>query len=348
MKQSDSLPGYILVLTLLIISVSVLLVTHIISKTITFTHFAHLVTNREQAKLLAESGIAIACAELNVISTGTGQNKISTQLTAQLPYLNTWQTFTLKQEVDGIDGVCQIYITCEDGKIDINSLYNYQKKDWQRDETKPPSNPPAANKVGYDGKKIMILLGDKLKKAFGEKNPVDILDQIFKNRKEPLEDLSAILSGKDMAKKKILLYAEPSLGGEEKQPIALSDVFTIFTRKKNIQPLMLSPGIIQILGLKSPLRTKDALSFIKKIKPIMKWETSWNDTISSWYGVEYGSIAPEMSELFSSKIEGKTFSVISYGTIGTFTQKLCVIIQQEESSPGQRQPRYVIKRWYWL
>jgi hypothetical protein len=313
-----------------------------INKTITFSRFTHLVTDREQAKLLAESGIAIAMSELMVTATGTG---ITAQLTTQLPILNTWQTFTFTQNSDGFDGKCQLYISCEEGKIDLNSLYDYQKKSWRKEEAKlgglPSKNPP------FDAKKIITLLGDKLKESFGGKNPVEILDQIFKEHGK-IEDLSVILSAKDSSPAKMRLFPQPQDKGSEKPTMAISDIFTVFTRKKDIQPLMLSSSIIQALGFKIPQRNKESLDFIKKIKPSMQWEVSWNDTLASWYGIEYSNIMPELRALFASSFEGKIFSVVSYGTIGTFTQKLCVIIQQEGGSPGQQQPHYVIKRWYWL
>lgn len=345
MNQSNIPQGYILVLTVLILSISVILLTHIINKTITFTHFAHIASDREQAKLLAESGIDIALAEFTLVSTDT-KNIINNQLTAQLPFLNTWQSFTLTRDFDGIDGICKLYISCEEGKIDINSLYDFEKKRWRKEEpkispfAKPGSVPPI-----YDAKKIITLLGEKLKSSFGGKNPVDILDHLFKSRKEPLEDLSLLLTAKDLPKQPTI-FPDPS---DSDKAIAISDIFTVFTNKKNIQPLMLSSGIIKALGFKSPQRSKDVLGFIKKIKPTMQWESSWHDTLAPWYGIEYTVIPPEIQSLFASKFEGKTFSVVSYGIVGTFTQKLCVVLQQQEGGlQGQQQPRYIIKRWYWL
>lgn len=338
-------PGYILVLTLLILSISVILVTRMVNKGITFSHFSQLATDREQAKLLAESGIQIAMSELMVTSTKADQ-ALTAQLTAWLPLLNTWQTFKFTQSSDGFDGVCQIYITCEEGKIDLNSLYDTQKKIWRKDEAPPKALPQQPAKPPFDAKKMIALLGEKLTEPFGGKNPVEILDKAFKEYGK-IEDLSVLLATKDSAPKKMLLFSRPP-EKEGEQKIAITDIFTVFTNKKNIQPLMLSPGIIKALGLKTPLRTKEALNFIKNIKSTMAWETVWRDTLAPWYGMEYNNIAPEIRPLFASSFEGKTFSVVSYGTIGTVTQKLCVIIQQQGGSPGQQQPHYVIKRWYWL
>jgi hypothetical protein len=346
-------PGYILVLTLLMISIGVVLVTHLVNKSINFTHFTKLVTDREQAKLIAASGIEIALQELSFAITGTAANKTTAQLSAQLPYLNTWQTFTLTQTVDGIDALCQIYITCENGKIDLNSLYDYKQKKWQKAKNKRTQALPGKTEkdTTYDAKKVMTFISNKVRDTFAGKNIVEILDQIFRERTEPIEDLSVLLTAKDLQGKKIALFPELPTKQENKPSIAVSDIFTIFTHKNEIEPILLAPGLIHAAGFKPPLRTKEALSFIKEIKPDESVSLIWDDTLGPWYGVQQATIPGEFESLFSKKLtgfEGKAFSVVSYGTSGTFTQKLCVVLQQEEGMPGQQQPRYVIKRWYWL
>jgi len=82
-----------------------------------FTHSKYVRSqiNQEQAKLLATSGITIALSGL-------------TEKTL-LPHLNRWQTFHLTKDIDGVDGTIYICISSEDGKLNINKAFDFDKNE---------------------------------------------------------------------------------------------------------------------------------------------------------------------------------------------------------------------------
>ena len=57
--------GYILLLTLLMLSASVAIVTYIFVRGSTYTRFAQTMIDREKAKLMAFGGIQVAVAQLS-------------------------------------------------------------------------------------------------------------------------------------------------------------------------------------------------------------------------------------------------------------------------------------------
>src|SRR5207302_419514 len=67
---------------------------------------------------------------------------------------NVWQQFLLTQEADGVDGTCEIYITCEHGKININELYDFEEKKY-------------ITHKDIDGKKIIEWLGTRIDELMG-------------------------------------------------------------------------------------------------------------------------------------------------------------------------------------
>lgn len=62
-------PGFILVLTLLILSLATIIVTKLFVQARTYTAFSMITTKREQARHLAQSGVAFALAQLTLHDT---------------------------------------------------------------------------------------------------------------------------------------------------------------------------------------------------------------------------------------------------------------------------------------
>jgi hypothetical protein len=129
---------------------------------------------REQAKLLALSGIQVGMAQL--ASFGSIQEKkegvapttatmlrtgfVSATEAAQkqflselLPLLNQWQQFKLTKSADGIDGEIAIAITSEAGKINLNAIYDFTKRKFKGE-----------NEPRGDWKKIMQAIMARVQK----------------------------------------------------------------------------------------------------------------------------------------------------------------------------------------
>lgn len=137
--------GFILVLTLMILSMIVVLVTQLFQNSTIHFYFDRTMIEREKAKALAKGGIELAISQLTIPKPEEKKSNEKSDAAATkdseekkdpniellkkiLPALNRWQSFALKEDVDGLDGEIKLCITCEDGKIDINQWFDFNKK----------------------------------------------------------------------------------------------------------------------------------------------------------------------------------------------------------------------------
>src|SRR5579871_261793 len=126
--------GYILMLTLMMLALMTFVATYLISKTTGYAPAMRMFVDRQKATMLALGGIQVALSQLAVYpqskegeqaKSASKDQEAVTLLKKIMPSLNRWQSFTLKKERDGVTGTLQLCITCEQGKLDINKLYDF-------------------------------------------------------------------------------------------------------------------------------------------------------------------------------------------------------------------------------
>ena len=86
-----------------------------------------------------------------------------------MPTLNRWQTFELTEEIDGLDGEIKLCITCEDGKLDLNQWYDFNKKKFIGGEGTHRGKFNMKHAHSFDGKKIFKAVFAALKKCREQK-----------------------------------------------------------------------------------------------------------------------------------------------------------------------------------
>ena len=135
--------GYILVLHLLIVSISVVLVSLVVQKALAYRQFSAIAADREKAKMLAY-GVFEWVLDMLIFKPAEQEKKAETPeekagerdkekwLMRLLSFVNTWHEWKYTEEKDGVDGICQAFVSCEQGKIAINSIYNGTKKKWEK------------------------------------------------------------------------------------------------------------------------------------------------------------------------------------------------------------------------
>src|SRR5690606_28365497 len=107
-------PGYILILSLTFIFLIMSLVMTTIYRGSSFGPQAKLAIERQQAYIVAQSGIQLGLSQIiwPKISKKEGasqeqkpnqEQQIKDGLTVVLPYLNHWQEYQLRESVEGID-----------------------------------------------------------------------------------------------------------------------------------------------------------------------------------------------------------------------------------------------------
>ncbi len=350
-------PGYILVVALMIIGLSVVLVTYVTFKASAYTPFAQAMVDREKATQLALSGVQVACAQLaqepkkqqetaeehkhdQAQAEGNSDRDLLKML---LPIKNQWQKFTLKKARDGVNGTIEVCIVSEYGKIDINALYDFKKHDF---------NDLGAPKG--EAKKTLELLFDRIKQQIGGENLFPAFEKFLKERQYKLHDVTELLTIKEFELFKRNVFYEPPeqksmQAPAQKRPIYLTDIFTVWADAK-INPWLISDSLSALLDLKradgNEHPAEEFAESIKKFKSSLVWPADWDLIFAPLYGKQFASL-PKGSEYYlNTKFETSTFSVLSYGNVGKFTQKIMAIVERIEAENAHVE--VIIKKLYWL
>ncbi len=316
--------GYILVTALFIISLASIFVTSLLQKTLSYDRLSRTLLRQQQARMLALSGIEVARAQLSNPYKLDEKDKeaIDANITPFL-YVDQMQTFTLTEEKDGIKGRIKIHISSEQGKINLNGIYNFDEQKITND------------KNNY-GQKVVALLQETIHKKFGIENFENALTQLLKKRGRPFEDLTEI--------------------PVQKAADDIFDLFTLTTTSTTLQPLYFSDGLAEGLRLeKQKIDKKQRLEIVKKLntrKGQINWQQQWKELLAPLYKKEYNEMADVIQKNIASKIEVASFFVISYGTVvdddsQDMTQKVGAYLEKM-NLPGTDTNIYNIKRLYWL
>lgn len=337
--------GYILVLTMLLVFMATVLVTRLLKRSFAEIQLKQLVIEREKAKVLALSGVSIVQEELFYLldekqkKNSNGEKTVEKEFNQRfLELSNQWKTYEFQEKRDGIEGTLQLYVSCEDGKIPLNTLFDFEKKVWKKDN-------------GYDIPKLLsgisLQHGSKNKE---QKQLSQELARVLKKRGKPLEDLSQLFT--DTYFKRIALHSFPDVTKEkDDKKLFMYDVFTVAHDRSTIQPVFLSSDIKKAFGMK-PLpreqgeREKKIKKVIANLQEQNKWDTVWDRTLAELHGSSYSKLSSALTKFFDEAVGATTISVLSYGKIGGVTQKIYALLERSKSDDSR--VSYVVRKLYWL
>ena len=390
MKQKNK-PGYTLVLALMIIALIVVIVSSLADRGSVHTHYLKTMIDRQKAKALAWSGVQIAMSQLahlsdepkskeqDLVLDKNGKQKKSDagkekkqELLFLLPVLNKWQTFDLKKQNDGVTGQIKICLSSEEGKLNLNSLFDFKTKkfigessDKETGKAKQSGNQQknvASKNSKGDAKKLLQEVFKKIKKAVGGKDLFGPFEKFLKARQTRLHDLTELLAIKEFELFKDKIFYEPGAPvhkdetGKLKQNIYLQDIFTLWSLQKELDPWMLSHSQKILFGLKKKdqLDEKNLQNILKNFSGEIQFPKGWDDMLAQVYGTKFDSLPKQMRDALGTKFEPTVLSVLSCGTVGGVTQKLLVILERKKSSRKDSSGKNVAsfefsaKKFYWL
>ncbi len=369
MNQSTNKPGYIIVLTMLIISAAMLLITYMVNRGYYAVPEFTIAISRQKAKMLALSGVQIAAARLAgkpvdkkkaPDAAQPGQEKQSPLdkrtvyfLEEVLPYLNRMQTFNLKEASDGIDGTIEIIITSEEGKINPNNFYDFKKKEFKG----------AKDKDGGLKKQLETLLAGIVKQS-GTGNIVAALDKFYKAEGQPIQEVTELLYIPEFEVFKDQLYFEPSRSKKEvaapqapqaKMPVYLTDIFTVYNDQTHVDPWLLSNSLAAALGLKTTQAgdvqgRKELIKALEKnFKPYASWAQDWDKGINQWQGKPFAALPKGIEPLLSTTFEPRYFSVLSIGIYRKVEVRVLAILERVPKDGKEKMGvEVVVKKLYLL
>lgn len=354
--------GFVLVLTLMIIGLCSAMILSVLTRTVAHKSLSTVTLNQEKAKALALGAIQIAMCQLvpeesdnkqepqkaslnspkNNFQNGP-ENKVSSEskyLIQIFNLLNRWQTFEFTTQSDNFDAKLEIYISCENGKIDLNQLFDFEKKQFKKFGKNSES------------KKILNWLDEKLQ-AYKIPNLSESLDKLFKKQENIFVDITQLLEASELKNfENIIFPIAPSQSNKDSKKIYLADIFTVDSYNKSLIPWALSQSLLTLMGTKPINKDNESqrASLAEKLKSSKlsaDWEKEWNKQASPVYGIEWNNINTDLRQLFLSKFEPTIFSVICYATVGNTTEKLVAIISKDRD-PRSKQAGFAIKKLYWI
>jgi len=326
--------GFILVLTLIVISLLVVIATQMYYLSTGFSSFAHVAIRREEAKTLALSGVQLARDRLYLSvpkkekkegsvsqKEASGQNESQDQLLLQriLPVLNRWQSFELNKQKDGVDGEIKIYISCEDGKLHLNNLLSLMSQKGLTPERI----------------KLFKTLWQEIAKAVGAKKSLyeSAFDFFERRNRIWLNDTTELLEapGFQIFDGRVFIH----LPNSEKDVIYLTDLFTPQSRYGKLDPWILSASVRTILGLKPQPVTKEQVdALLKGFKSVHNWKNDWNRILKPLYGKDFNALPKGIELMLSPKFDVAAFSVVSYGIIDDVAQGIYAILSKKQLDDG--------------
>jgi hypothetical protein len=304
---------YVLILSFLILSIG----TYIFYKGIMLPPFSRLASRKTKSELVAMGVVQQCMAQLaypikkqekqekqaGVKEQSTPQQPTSffDDLKTFFPGLNRSKSYVLQEQIEGIDAEVKLCITSEEGKININSLFDFKEKKINKDFPIDEFS-KALEKYQIKGFKAFI-------------------EQFFKKRQKPLDDILE-LNNEEYVKKAFgdnIFYRPPEYDKEtEKKVLYLTDLFTVFTDSMLVNPFVLSDSFSIVLDFKRAIaqpeeeRNKQIATIEKQKKESFSWDADWKSILQPLYQKPY---PPFLVKLFESNPKMRIFSLFCTVTV---------------------------------
>ncbi len=338
-------PGYVLVVTLMIISLAIAILTTIMHRTFLFQDTMRFERQRQHARLLALGGIQVALAQIALIipaekkeepskngskandqsaakisqqNSGGSQKKLTPQqewLLKLLVVINKWQRFTLKAEQEGIDGNLELYISCEQGKIPLNALTTQEAPQAQKPKAAAERRTPTPNgapekqpgKPAAPKKSLGQVVSELVQKLWPV-NIQEVINATTKTLGRPLIDPTELLSQESMKKLGNTIFISPAQA--DKAPakaLYLMDLFTVDAPSGKLNPWLLSNSVCFLLGFNAPGTSGgEKPTAMKDQVKFLQPVMIWNP--AAWNKIlapVYGKSSPEINIVIGQKFSSQ-------------------------------------------
>lgn len=384
MKMNNARSGYILITTIMMLTTGVAIVTYLMMRGSSYVPFVDSIIKREKARALAFGGLHVAMGFLATpaqqkdaksesvqpAQAQPGQKMVpgqkggsgddAKQLAMRiLPALNRWQRVSLQAPIDGVDGTISYAISCEDGKINLNQIYDFEKKQFRGHKQKTGN-----------WETILKTMCDQIDKHMGSKQLFENVKKALQKQMSPFDDPTQLLTIPGFIIFNDAIFYEPPQVGSDKgakkegRPLYLTDIFTIYTQKYTIDPWVFSDSLAGLLGLKRAesgdreQREKMVETVMKKFKKNAAWKTDWKQLVQPFYVQEFKSLPKDIESVLETTFDPTTFSIIVHATIDSVTQRLCAIVeriklQTQQKSTNKKDTNKAqydvqIRKIYWL
>ena len=339
--------GSVVLYALMTIAAIMFLLQGVIKGVFLNNRFTGVMLAREQAELLAYSGIQLAIAQLSLVDDADEKKDRSPAENAKtpeqeenkkklamlkrvLPNLNRWQTCVLRKKTDRVDGSIKFCISSEEGKLNINKVFDFASMSFKK---------PFAD----------FIRRLEIKPTLKQGEVHDRLVEYFKKRKKRLYDVSELLTVPGLQTLDIF-YSPPLAPPKDKpsqpnQNVTLLDVFTVWTDNDKINPLWFSDSWCGMLGLHRPRaddveKQKDVFKkMFEQIKLDKKpnWDDQWS-IVEPLYG-QKPKVVSSLKDNFTKEFGSTVYSVLSCGKVEEVECQLLAILKEQAVPEKTAKPK---------
>lgn len=333
-------PGYILMLTLATIALCMFISSYVFNRAFVFDRLSRTMINREKSRALAYGGIQLGMSQLAGGATeekeqkAEGQQKASSDgqqlLKTILPVFQKAQKYQLKQAVEGIDGAIMLVVSSEEGKININRAYDFNAHKFLGE-----GQPNGDMKAMF--KELFGLINQKLKVDLFED-----FEKFLKERKYPLNDVTELLTIKSFEVFRNIVFFNPTVQGFADK-IFLTDIFTVNSSKKEIDPWLLSHSMKLLLQLNINVNAEDV---IKNFKEQADWKNDWGKIFTPVYGRDFTALPKSIAALFNPQFSPKVFSILSNATVAQIPVTTLAVVERTKPTAANTPAQITIRATY--
>lgn len=333
-------PGYILTLALALIALCMFISSYVFNRALVFDRLSSTMISREKSRVLAYGGIQLAMSQLAATAQEEKQPNPDAKekapsdgqqlLKAILPVFQKTQKYQLKQSIEGIDATLILVLNSEEGKININRLYDFNKHTFVGE-----GQPNGDMKVMF--KELFGLMSQKMKVDLFED-----FEKFLKDKKYPLNDVTELLTIKSFEIFKNNVFFNPTVPGLQDK-IFLTDIFTVSSSKKEIDPWLLSHSIKVLLQLNLAANPEE---LIKNFKEQADWKNDWNKIFAPIYGREFTSLPKTFATLLNPQFAPKIFTVLCQATVANVPVSTFAVFERIKATGKDTLPAITIRNVY--
>ena len=333
--------GYILFLLFTILSVCTVLISLYFSQVMVYRQLMQVLITKEKTNRLALSSMSFVQAlltpeeEKNKAPTlpapGAQDVKLSPDQKLLIQLFDCWnkeQSYQLTSKDDGFDAKIAQSVQSEQGKLNLNSLFDFEKKKFLFEGT------------AKDRKKLAVWIFEKIATITKKPNLFAPFEKHLNTRSFDFNDVTELLSIKEFAdafaSNTFISFEESGTNNQAgAQPksnqikIFLTDIFTVSTEQDTINPWLFSPSWCTILDLKpkQTLSEEERKKIFTQISKTSSWETDWNKNLKDFYQKEYKDLAQEIKTILTTEFEANIFSLLLKANIGETNSTIFTIVK---------------------
>ena len=407
MKQNQS--GYILILTLMVLGLATAIITRMFYQSSAFVPLSNLAVKRQKAQNLALAGVQMALSKLNGPKLDTVQvadnssviNNASDQpspedarkaprkafLKCILPALNRWESFNFNEDSDGIDGNIKICLACEDGKINLNQLYDFTKHEFKdtgtrmaggnrverflQDNANIFKNLAIQETKKEDSPSMLFLqhvfnrLGSLTQNQIEPARAYNSLCNFLKERAYQLIDVTELLNMPELSYFNQHVFYEPPFSfnssdemsdqveqDDKTRPVYLMDVFTLSTSRAKLEPWLLSDSLLAILSFPRAL----VGDIIRREQDVVKWTANFENGVnwSTDWDKTLGQVYEVKFDTFKPEVARSWLNVFNPQAFSVLSHGTVGGVTQKlyaiikAQMNSKKQTTFVVEKLYWI